>query len=162
MKDKAANWEAALELRRKARAEGRKVVFTNGVFDILHRGHVEYLRKARDMGDLLVVGLNSDDSVRRLKGPARPINPQEDRAVVLSALACVDCVVIFNEDTPLKLIESLVPDVLVKGADWKVKDIVGADVVLQNGGKVENIELTPGRSTTAIIRKISHTADKGK
>lgn len=161
MKDKIAAWETALELRRKARAEGRRVVFTNGVFDILHRGHVEYLAKARQMGDHLVVGLNSDASVKRIKGPARPVNPQEDRAIVLSALACVDCVVVFDEDTPQKLIELLVPDVLVKGADWKVEEIAGADVVLRNGGKVENIELVPGRSTSGLIRRIAETYGKG-
>lgn len=143
-----------MELRREAREQGKKVVFTNGVFDILHRGHVEYLAKARQMGDLLVVGLNSDASVRRIKGPARPVNPQEDRAAVLAALACVDRVVVFDEDTPLKLIELLLPDVLVKGADWKVEEIAGADVVVGNGGRVENIELTPGRSTTEVIKSI--------
>lgn len=148
------DWGSALHLRRKAGDEGRRVVFTNGVFDILHRGHVEYLAKARALGDLLVVGLNSDASVKRIKGPQRPLNPQEDRAAVLAALACVDAVVIFDEDTPLRLIEHLVPDVLVKGADWKVEEIVGADVVLRNGGRVENIALVPGRSTTEIIKRI--------
>ena len=151
---KVKSWEETLKLRRQSKSEGRRVVFTNGVFDILHRGHVEYLAKARAMGDLLVVGMNSDASVNRIKGPSRPVNHQEDRAVVLSALACVDCVVVFEEDTPLKIIELLVPDVLVKGADWRVEDIVGADVVIKNGGRVENIELTPGRSTTNVIDKI--------
>lgn len=151
---KIMDWETAWQRRRQAKGQGWKLVFTNGVFDILHRGHVEYLQKARGLGDLLIVGLNSDASVKRIKGPWRPVNPQEDRAVVLAALACVDGVVIFDEDTPLRLIEHLVPDVLVKGADWKVEDIVGAEVVLQNGGRVENIELVPGRSTTEIINKI--------
>ncbi len=155
MNHKLANWEDALRLRRKARAEGRRVIFTNGVFDILHRGHVEYLQKSRDMGDLLIVGLNSDASVKRIKGPSRPINPQEDRAVVLAALACVDCVVVFDEDTPQRLIELLVPDVLVKGADWKAEEIVGSDVVLRNGGRVETVDLVPGRSTTGLIKRIS-------
>jgi len=153
-KMKIMDWETAWQRRHQAKGQGWKLVFTNGVFDILHRGHVEYLQKARGLGDLLIVGLNSDASVKRIKGPWRPVNPQEDRAVVLAALACVDGVVIFDEDTPLRLIEHLVPDVLVKGADWKVEDIVGAEVVLQNGGRVENIELVPGRSTTEIINKI--------
>jgi len=161
MEHKIADWETASRLRCRARAEGLKVVFTNGVFDILHRGHVEYLQKARDMGDLLIVGLNSDASVKRIKGPERPINTQEDRSAVLSALACVDCVVVFEEDTPQKLIELLVPDVLVKGADWKVEDIVGSDVVLRNGGRVETVELVPGKSTTSLIRKITEVKDKG-
>jgi D-beta-D-heptose 7-phosphate kinase/D-beta-D-heptose 1-phosphate adenosyltransferase len=162
MYNKIATWEEALELRQRARAEGRRVVFTNGVFDILHRGHVEYLQKARTMGDLLMVGLNSDSSVKRIKGPTRPINTQEDRAVVLSALACVDRVVVFDEDTPFKLIELLVPDVLVKGADWKAGDIVGADVVLRNGGRVETVDLVHGKSTTGLIRKITEVKDKGQ
>jgi len=154
MNGKIVNLSTAVEARQKARAEGLTVVFTNGVFDILHRGHVEYLQKARSLGDMLVVGLNSDASVRRIKGPGRPINPQEDRAAVLAALACVDSVVVFEEDTPQALIEAVVPDVLVKGADWKVEEIVGADVVLRNGGRVANIELTPGRSTTDVINRI--------
>lgn len=158
---KIKSWDESLKLRRKSKAEGRRVVFTNGVFDILHRGHVEYLQKARAMGDLLIVGLNSDDSVRRIKGPSRPVNPQEDRAVVLSALACVDCVVVFDEDTPFKLIELLVPDVLVKGADWKTGEIIGADVVIKNGGKVETVDLVLGRSTTGLIKKIAEANDKG-
>lgn len=161
MDDKIKSWEVASELRRRAKADGRKVVFTNGVFDILHRGHVEYLQKARDMGDLLIVGLNSDASVKRIKGPERPINHQEDRAIVLSALACVDFVVVFEEDTPQKLIELLVPDVLVKGADWNVEEIVGADVVTRSGGRVETVDLVPGRSTTSIITKIANRAEKG-
>ncbi len=156
MDDKIATWEAARELCRKARAEGHKVVFTNGVFDILHRGHVEYLAKARQMGELLIVGLNSDASVKRIKGPERPVNPQEDRAIVLSALACVDCVVVFDEDTPQRLIEYLVPDVLVKGADWKVEEIAGAEVVKKHGGVVATVELVPGRSTTGLIDKIKN------
>lgn len=161
MDHKIATWETALELRRRAKAEGRKVVFTNGVFDILHRGHVEYLAQARAMGDLLMVGLNSDASVKRIKGPSRPVNQQDDRAIVLSALACVDCVVVFDEDTPQKLIELLVPDVLVKGADWKAEEIVGANVVLGNGGRVETVELVPGRSTSNVIMKIAEIAKKG-
>jgi rfaE bifunctional protein nucleotidyltransferase chain/domain len=150
----------AVALRRQARRGGRTVVFTNGVFDILHRGHVEYLQKARALGDLLLVGINSDASVNRIKGPGRPINPQEDRAIVLAALACVDCVVVFGEDTPQALIAAVIPDVLVKGADWKVEDIVGADVVLKNCGRVANIKLTPGRSTTDVINRILKRAKR--
>jgi D-beta-D-heptose 7-phosphate kinase/D-beta-D-heptose 1-phosphate adenosyltransferase len=161
MDTKIKSWDETLKLRRRSKSERRRVVFTNGVFDILHRGHVEYLAKARQMGDLLVVGLNSDASVRRIKGPSRPVNLQDDRAVVLAALACVDCVVVFEEDTPLKLIELLVPDVLVKGADWKAGDIVGADVVLRNGGRVETVDLVHGKSTTDLIRKITEVKDKG-
>jgi D-beta-D-heptose 7-phosphate kinase/D-beta-D-heptose 1-phosphate adenosyltransferase len=141
-------------VRDEARAAGRVVVFTNGVFDLLHRGHVEYLQGARALGDLLIVGLNSDASVRRIKGPQRPLCPQEDRAAVLSALWCVDHVALFDEDTPQRLIEHLLPDVLVKGADYRVDQIVGADVVSQNGGKVIPIDLVPGKSTSALIARI--------
>lgn len=157
MVNKTLSFSQAQEIRRQAKAAGKKVVFTNGVFDILHRGHVEYLQKAREMGDLLIIGLNSDASVRRIKGPQRPLCGQEDRAVVLSALACVDHIVLFDEDTPQKLIETLMPDILVKGADYSVEQIVGADVVLKNGGKVLPIELTPGRSTTELIKKVVET-----
>jgi rfaE bifunctional protein nucleotidyltransferase chain/domain len=143
-----------VEIRKSAKQSGKTVVFTNGVFDLLHRGHVEYLQKARALGDVLIVGLNSDASVRRIKGDKRPLCPQEDRAIVLSALACVDHIVLFDEDTPQKLIGSLVPDVLVKGADYSVERIVGADVVLKNGGKVVPIELTLGKSTTDLIDAI--------
>jgi len=152
--DKTVALSKAIELRRQAKGAGRKVVFTNGVFDLLHRGHVEYLQKARELGDLLIIGLNSDASVRRIKGPQRPLCGQEDRAVVLSALSCVDHIVLFDQDTPQKLIEALVPDILVKGADYSVEQIVGADVVLKNGGKVLPIELTPGKSTSGLIDRI--------
>ena len=154
MIDKLVTTEQAQTIRRQAKAAGQKVVFTNGVFDILHRGHVEYLEKAKALGDLLIIGLNSDSSVRRIKGPRRPLCSQEDRAIVLSALACVDHIVLFDEDTPQKLIEALIPDILVKGADYSVEQIVGADVVLKNGGKVLPIELTPGKSTSGLINKI--------
>jgi rfaE bifunctional protein nucleotidyltransferase chain/domain len=144
MVNKTVSISQAQIIRRQAQAAGKKVVFTNGVFDILHRGHVEYLQKAKALGDLLIIGLNSDSSVRRIKGPQR----------LLSALACVDHIVLFDEDTPQKLIEALVPDILVKGADYSVEQIVGADVVLKNGGKVLPIELTPGKSTTGLIKRI--------
>jgi len=132
----------------------RRVVFTNGCFDLLHRGHVELLWAARALGDALVVGLNSDASVRRLKGPRRPIVSDEDRAVLLAALACVDAVTIFDEDTPLALIEALRPTVLVKGADYAEEAIVGADVVRRHGGEIVRLPLVPGRSTTALLRRL--------
>jgi len=141
-------------IRRRAARTRRKVVFTNGTFDILHRGHVEYLSRARASGDLLVVGLNTDASIRRIKGKGRPINRQADRAVVLAALAAVDYVCLFGEDTPLRLITLLRPDVLVKGADWKREEIVGSAIVLGDGGSVKRIRLTPGRSTTSLIHRI--------
>jgi len=145
-------------LRTGFRRNGKIVVFTNGTFDILHRGHVEYLRAARAMGDVLIVGLNSDASIRRIKGDGRPINRAADRAAVLSALRSVDYVCIFGADTPAKIIARLVPDVLVKGADWKSSAIVGRDVVERHGGVVRRVRLTPGRSTTEIIRRIRTSA----
>lgn len=141
-------------IRRRLRRQHRRVVFTNGTFDILHRGHVEYLAAARACGDVLVVGLNTDASIRRIKGPGRPINRNQDRAAVLAALASVDYVCLFGDDTPARLIRSLIPDVLVKGADWKKEDIVGGDVVERNGGRVVRIKLTAGRSTTGILRRV--------
>jgi D-beta-D-heptose 7-phosphate kinase/D-beta-D-heptose 1-phosphate adenosyltransferase len=135
------------------RAEPCRVVFTNGVFDILHAGHVTYLEEARALGDVLVVGLNSDDSVRRLKGPTRPVNTQEDRARVLGALRCVDHVIVFDDDTPLAVITALIPDVLVKGGDYTRDTVVGADVVEHYGGSVVIIPLLEGRSTTSIIAR---------
>ncbi len=136
------------------RAAGRPVVFTNGVFDLLHAGHVEYLEAARALGGALVVGVNSDASVRRIKGAKRPLVPQEERAELLAALECVDLVVLFDEDTPQTLIEALGPDVLVKGADWEEAEIVGAEWVRARGGRVERIPLREGVSTTAIIRRV--------
>ncbi len=145
----------AADLVRRARAEGKTVVFTNGVFDILHPGHVRYLRDARALGDLLIVGLNSDRSVRALaKAPGRPINDEADRAEVVAALASVDAVAIFDEDTPHALIAALQPDVLVKGADWGEDAIVGRDIVEARGGKVVRIALAEGYSTTAIIQRV--------
>ena len=129
-------------------------MFTNGCFDILHAGHVTYLEKARQLGDVLVVGVNSDNSVRRIKGPDRPINPEEDRLKVISALQAVDYVTLFSEDTPLRLIQTLRPDTLVKGADWKKDEIVGGREVQSWGGKVKQIALVPGRSTTRVIEKL--------
>lgn len=142
------------ELQTALRSKQQKIVFTNGVFDILHAGHVLYLAAARSMGDVLVVGLNADDSVTRLKGPTRPVNTEHDRAQVLTALRCVDHVVVFSEDTPLRLITTLMPDVLVKGGDYTRETIVGADVVEAHGGIVATIPLLEGRSTTNIITKV--------
>ena len=134
--------------------QGKKIVFTNGCFDILHRGHVTYLNQARDLGDLLIVGINSDESVKRLKGPERPVNMLEDRAYVLSALKSVDYVIPFEEDTPLDLINLIMPDILVKGGDYTIDRIVGAQEVLAHGGRVEIIPFVPGKSTSAIIDTI--------
>ena len=137
--------------------EGKKVVFTNGCFDILHLGHVDYLEKARELGDRLVLGLNTDDSVSRFKGPERPIQNEKSRAQVMAALQFVDLVVFFNEDTPMNLISTLVPDILVKGSDYLAENIVGADVVKRNGGVVKTIEFVPGYSTSRIVEKIKKT-----
>lgn len=136
------------------RARGVKVVFTNGCFDILHYGHVKYLEAAKRKGGVLVVGLNSDASIRRIKGPTRPVVTEKERAYVLASLQCVDYVTLFGEDTPEGLIESVRPDVLVKGADWKGKEVAGGAAVKANGGKVQFITYVPGRSTTNIIEKI--------
>lgn len=133
------------------KAKGKKIVFTNGCFDILHRGHVTYLQQARDLGDLLIVGINSDASVKRLKGQERPVNMLEDRAFVLSALKSVDYVIAFDEDTPLNLIMSIMPDILVKGGDYTIESIIGAQEVLAHGGRVEIIPFVPGKSTSSLI-----------
>jgi D-beta-D-heptose 7-phosphate kinase/D-beta-D-heptose 1-phosphate adenosyltransferase len=143
---------------RLGRPRGERVVFTNGCFDVLHRGHVEYLESARRLGDLLVVGLNTDDSVRRLKGPTRPVNPEDDRAYVLAGLAAVDYVTFFAEDTPRDLIVALLPDVLVKGGDYRKEDIVGGAEVEAAGGEVVVAPLVPGRSTTAILKRAAQNA----
>ncbi len=140
------------------RETGKKIAFTNGCFDILHFGHVSYLNSAKKAKRILVVGLNSDDSVKRLKGAGRPVNTQLNRAGVLAGLSSVDFVVIFGEDTPLCLISELKPDILIKGADWDGKEIVGADVVRENGGKVELIKYLDGLSTSNIVKKIKGRA----
>ena len=134
--------------------QGKKIVFTNGCFDILHKGHVTYLNEARKLGDLLLVGLNSDASVKRLKGPERPINNELDRQFVLSQLKAVDFVEIFDQDTPLELILKVKPSILVKGGDWKIEQIVGAKEVLASGGDVFSLNFVDGYSTTSIINKI--------
>ncbi|OPX27524.1 MAG: bifunctional heptose 7-phosphate kinase/heptose 1-phosphate adenyltransferase [Candidatus Cloacimonas sp. 4484_140] len=135
----------------------RKIVFTNGCFDIIHRGHIEYLNKAKKLGDILIIGLNSDDSVRRLKGINRPINYEQDRAVVLDNLKSVDYVCLFDEDTPYELIKIVQPDILVKGGDWSVQDIVGSDIVLALGGEVKSLHFIEGKSTSDIIEKIKNS-----
>src|ERR1041384_1650435 len=141
-------------IRGGLRREGKRVVSTNGVFDLSHRGHVECLTKAKALGDVLSVGVNDDASVRRIKGSERPLVVWADRAFIVANLSPVDYAVLFSEDTPFELISAIVPDVLVKGADWKVGDIVGKDVVEKAGGKVSNIDIVPDRSTTAIVDRI--------
>ena len=136
------------------RACGETIVFTNGVFDLLHPGHVRYLQRARALGDALIVGVNSDRSARANKGPSRPITPDVERAEVLAALACVDAAVVFDEDTPWQLIAALEPDVLVKGADWADDAIVGRDIVEARGGRVVRVPVEAGHATTAIIERI--------
>jgi len=145
----AARWVKRLQ------AQGQKVVFTNGCFDLLHLGHVRYLEAARSLGDALIVGVNTDASAARLsKGPGRPLNPEADRARVLAALACVDRVVLFDEDTPLALITLLQPDILVKGGDYQLHEIVGREVVEARGGRVRALPFIPGYSTTSLIARI--------
>ncbi len=149
--------EELLGILEKERVGKKRVVFTNGCFDIVHAGHAHYLRKAKSLGDILVVGLNSDTSIRRIKGPRRPIIEQGMRAYLLDSLKPVDYVVLFEEDTPEELIRAIKPDVLVKGVDWEIKDIVGADFVLSYGGKVERVEFEFNISTSKIIQKILKT-----
>ena len=146
-KDNLEEWVA------ECRAKGSKIVFSNGCFDILHRGHVEYLAKAADFGDEMLIGLNTDASVKRLKGPSRPINDEYARAIVLAGLEFISAVVLFDEDTPYNLIKAVQPDVLVKGSDYKPEDIVGYDIVTEKGGRVETIDFVDGYSTTRTIEK---------
>ena len=138
----------------RVRAGGGRIVFTNGVFDLLHPGHLRYLQQARQLGDALVVGVNSDRSVRTIKGENRPVTPENERAEILAALSCVDIVVLFDEDTPLALIARLQPDVLVKGADWPEDGMIGRDIVEARGGRVVRVPFLAGYSTTSIIEKI--------
>ncbi len=155
--EKIMTLEEFLPMRASLRERGKKVVFSNGCFDILHAGHVDYLEKARGLGDFLVLGLNTDDSVRRLKGPERPLQDEFSRKKVMSGLNFIDAVILFNEDTPFDLISAILPDILVKGDDYSVENIVGSDVVMKNGGKVETIPLVVGYSTTNIVNKIKET-----
>jgi len=144
----------AVALADQARADGQKVVFTNGVFDLLHPGHVRYLQHARSLGDVLIVGINSDRSVRAVKGSGRPITPEQERAEILASLDCVDAVAIFDEETPFEIISAIQPDVLVKGADWAENAIVGRDIVEARGGRVVRATIEDGYSTSAIVAKI--------
>ena len=155
--DKILNRESLEEKLNLWRKEGKTIVFSNGCFDILHRGHVEYLSKAADLGDILIIGLNTDASVKRIKGPSRPVNDEKARAVVLAALEFVDAIIFFEEDTPYNLIKNVQPDVLVKGKDYKAEDIVGYDIVTNKGGKVETIELVEGFSTTNILKHFNQS-----
>ena len=144
-----------IAIRNNLRDKNKKLVFTNGCFDILHRGHVEYLNEARNLGDYLLVGVNSDASVKKLKGLNRPINNEDDRAYLLDNLKSVDYVIVFEEDTPYNLIKEIVPDILVKGGDWKEEDIIGSDVVKENGGEVKSLNFVKDYSTTSVIEKIN-------
>ena len=150
----ANNWDEAKKQVDDWKLSGHKIVFTNGCFDIIHRGHVEYLTEAKACGDKLVTALNSDSSVRGLKGDPRPIQSQEDRAVILDALESVDLVVIFDQETPAKIIKSLLPDVLTKGGDYSAETIVGADTGTENGGEIKVIPFRSGQSTSSIVEKI--------
>ena len=147
----------AAEFAASLRARGSTVVFTNGVFDLLHPGHVRYLQHARSLGDALIVGLNSDESVRRNKGPGRPLTPEGERAELLGALDCVDAVVVFPEETPAEIIRTVLPDVLVKGADWPADQIVGRDTVEASGGRVVLVPVEQGYSTTSIVNRVRAT-----
>ena len=146
--------EELIEIRKTLKAQNKKVVFTNGCFDILHAGHVDYLNKSKSLGDILIVAMNSDSSTKRIKGDKRPIVPQHERSFILANLKAVDYVTIFDEDTPFETLKKLVPDILVKGADWSKENIVGKDIVEAAGGKVETIEFVNIQSTTNIIQSI--------
>jgi rfaE bifunctional protein nucleotidyltransferase chain/domain len=151
---KILSWNEGRKAVQEWKDNGEEVVFTNGCFDILHLGHVDYLEKSKELGTKLVVGLNTDASVRKLKGPERPMNNEQARGRILAALSCVDAVILFGEETPLELISAILPDVLVKGSDYTVETIIGADVVMNNGGTVKTINLVDGYSTTGLINKI--------
>lgn len=157
LRNKVVNCDQLEALVDKWRTQNQKIVFTNGCFDLLHLGHIDYLAKAADLGDKLIIGLNSDMSTTRLKGPTRPITDERSRAHILASLFFVDAVVLFDEPTPLDLISRIKPDVLIKGADYTIDQIVGADVVLALGGKVKTLEYLEGYSTSAIERKIKNS-----
>jgi rfaE bifunctional protein nucleotidyltransferase chain/domain len=160
--DKIKGLDELVQIVRQRRAAGNTVVFTNGCFDLLHRGHVRLLQQARGLGDVLIVGLNSDGSVRGLKGPTRPVLPQDERGEVLAALSPVDYVVVFDEADPGRIIAALQPDVLVKGADWPPHEIIGRDAVEARGGRVVTVPLVHGSSTTAIIQRIVSRSGGGR
>lgn len=150
--------ESFIPVREYLIKANKKLVFTNGCFDILHRGHIEYLNEAKELGDKLVIGLNSDNSVKRLKGESRPLNNELDRAFILDNLKSVDFVMIFDEDTPYNMIDAIKPDILVKGGDWKPEDIVGSDIVLAIGGEVKSLKFVDNYSSTDLINKILGTS----
>ena len=154
LQSKILSFEALKILLKKWRDENEKIIFTNGCFDLLHLGHVDYLAKARDLGGRLVVGLNSDASIKRIKGPSRPINNEQSRAALLAGMTYVDAVVLFDEETPINLISEVMPAVLVKGGDYKIKEIVGHEMVLNNGGEVCTIDFVEGYSSSELIKKI--------
>ena len=160
LQDKIKVLSELIRIRQDLKKEGQKVVFTNGVFDILHRGHVEYLEKAKSLGDVLMLGLNTDASVKKIKGSNRPVMGQDDRAIVLAGLSSVDYICLFEEETPENLIQELIPDILVKGGDYQIDDIVGRETVEANGGKVVTIDLVNGQSTTSLIEKMVKLAKK--
>jgi rfaE bifunctional protein nucleotidyltransferase chain/domain len=155
LEKKKLDEHSILQWKERWKLTSKKIVFTNGVFDILHAGHIHTLKQAASFGDILIVGVNSDSSVKRLKGESRPIQCIEDRTEILASLEMIDAVVVFEEDTPLNLIKKIIPDVLVKGGDYSIETIVGANEVLASGGRVEIIPLIPGKSSTNLINKIS-------
>ena len=157
LKNKIKSLNALQKIVSQLKSKGKKIVFTNGCFDILHYGHAKYLEDCKKSADILIVGINSDASVRRIKGDKRPVVNEVDRISLIAALASVDYALLFKEDTPIKVIKSLKPDVLIKGADWKKGNIVGEDFILKAGGKVKRIKLIKGRSTTNLINKIAKT-----
>ncbi|NCD69826.1 D-glycero-beta-D-manno-heptose 1-phosphate adenylyltransferase [Mucilaginibacter sp. R11] len=154
MVNKVCTLPALLQKVAQWKADGQKLVFTNGVFDLIHTGHITYLAQAAELGDKLIIGLNSDASVKRLKGESRPVNHQDSRALLLSAFFFIDAIVIFGEDTPANLINAIMPDILVKGGDYTIENIVGAKEVMANGGEVKTINFVEGYSSTSIINKI--------
>ena len=153
----ALNWEIAITQSNKWKESGNKIVFTNGCYDLIHRGHIDLLSQAKNKGDKLIVGINTDRSVQQLKGDDRPIQTFDDRVIIINAINCVDMVVGFDEDTPDKIIKELLPDVLVKGGDYSINQIVGADIVIAHGGNVEIIDLIEGKSTSSLINHILKT-----
>ncbi|MCF6268442.1 MAG: D-glycero-beta-D-manno-heptose 1-phosphate adenylyltransferase [Melioribacteraceae bacterium] len=157
MKNVLTTREELKNIVQSLKDDGKTIVFTNGCFDILHAGHVDYLAKAKEKGDILVVGLNSDASTSRIKGKLRPIINEKERAFILSNLRSVDYVTLFDEDTPLELISTIIPDILVKGSDWEIENIVGGDIVIRNGGSVEPIDFVVTQSTSKIVEKIKES-----
>lgn len=151
------NSQTLAEAIKYYRKQNKKIVFTNGCFDLLHVGHVRYLKEASELGDVLIVGINTDSSVRKLKGPTRPIQNENDRAEILASLDCVSHTILFNEETPLELIKNILPDCLVKGGDWKADQIIGSDVVLKNGGVVKSLQFIDGKSTTRLVERSQKT-----